>query len=608
MKGWEVTKLGEVCRLINGRAYNQKELLSSGPTPVLRVGNFFTNKNWYYSDLELENEKYCDDGDLLYAWSASFGPRIWAGGRVIYHYHIWKVEPDARRVDTRFLFHFLDWDKDRIKAEQGAGTTMTHVTKGSMEARRLRLPPLPEQRRIVAILDEAFAGLEAMRANAEKNLQNARELFESYLNTVFTQNCEGTVEMTLRRVSKDFGRGKSKHRPRNDPKLYGGKYPFIQTGDVRNCDHIIMTSTQTYNEDGLEQSKLWPKGTICITIAANIAETGILGFDACFPDSVIGIVVDKSKTTNEFVEYLLQSMKAHLKAQGKGSAQDNINLGTFENHPFPFPDLTRQRQIVANLNLLSEHTGSLESLSRKKLAAIAELKQSILQKAFSGQLTTEAAQPVTNGTAIHRDACDANRNTALVLALAFERHKRAGRDKTFGHVKAQKILHMVEARADFDLGRKPIKDAAGPNDFPHMLAAEKWAEARKHFRFPEKSEGGYRFEPMVNYGELLDSARLIDRDTREKIERVIELIVPMDTQSAELFATVYAAWNNLLLEGADPTNDEIIRAAREDWHEDKNKISRHKFIDALRLLRVKDCVPTGRGRKVEDAPQGSLFK
>jgi type I restriction enzyme S subunit len=291
-------------------------------------------------------------------------------------------------VDKRFLFHFLDWDKDLIKAEQGAGTTMIHVTKGSMEARRLRLPPLPEQRRIVALLDEAFAGLEAMRANAEKNLQNARNLFDSYLNAAFTQKGEGWKEMTLHDVSREFGRGKSKHRPRNDPKLYGGRYPFIQTGDVRNCDHIILSSTQTYNEIGLAQSKLWPKGTICITIAANIAETGILGFDACFPDSVIGMVVNENKTTNEFVEYLLQFMKTHLKAQGKGSAQDNINLGTFENRLFPFPDLPIQRSIVDNLNFLTEYTGSLETIYRQKLAAIDELRQSILQRTFSGQLTS----------------------------------------------------------------------------------------------------------------------------------------------------------------------------------------------------------------------------
>jgi hypothetical protein len=180
-------------------------------------------------------------------------------------------------------------------------------------------------------------------------------------------------------------------------------------------------------------------------------------------------------------------------------------------------------------------------------------------------------------------------------------------DKTFGHVKAQKILHLVEAEADFDLGRTPIKDAAGPNDFPHMLAAEEWAEARKHFRFPRKSGGGYQFVTMANYDELLDSARLIEPAKREKIERIIDLFVPMDMQEAELFATVYAAWNNLLLEGHSPTGEDIVRAARENWHEKKSTIPRHKFFEALRLLRDKDCKPAGRGRKVESSPQGSLF-
>ncbi len=195
--GWHPTKLGEVCRLINGRAYKKPELLSEGKYPVLRVGSFFTNNNWYYSDLELDADKYCDSGDLLYAWSASFGPRIWDGGKVIYHYHIWKVEPHATQIDKRFLFLWFLWDTERIKEDQGTGTTMIHVAKGSMEDRDIALPPLPEQRRIVGILDEAFDGIATAKAHAEKNLQNARALFESHLNAVFTQRGDGWVEKPL---------------------------------------------------------------------------------------------------------------------------------------------------------------------------------------------------------------------------------------------------------------------------------------------------------------------------------------------------------------------------------------------------------------------------
>ena len=247
---------------------------------------------------------------------------------------------------------------------------------------------LLEQKRIVTILDEAFESIAKAKENAETNLENANEIFESYLQSVFENKGEGWEEKKLAQISKMFGRGKSKHRPRNDKKLYGGKYPFIQTGKIRNCKHFITEYAQTYNEVGLAQSKLWPKGTICITIAANIAETGILTFDACFPDSVIGVVVDEKYADSGFVEYLLQSFKIKLQALGKGSAQANINLGTFENEFFPFPKSTLEQQsIVTKLDALSAETKKLEAIYTQKLADLEELKKSILQKAFNGELT-----------------------------------------------------------------------------------------------------------------------------------------------------------------------------------------------------------------------------
>ena len=148
---WKEKTLGDVSAFINGRAYKHNELLKEGPYPVLRVGNFFTNPEWYYSDLELPEDKYCDTGDLLYAWSASFGPRIWSGGKVIYHYHIWKVLP-SQKITKLFLFHLLDWDVERIKNAQGNGIAMMHVTKQAMEERPFSLPCVEEQTNIANFL------------------------------------------------------------------------------------------------------------------------------------------------------------------------------------------------------------------------------------------------------------------------------------------------------------------------------------------------------------------------------------------------------------------------------------------------------------------------
>ncbi len=152
----------------------------------------------------------------------------------------------------------------------------------------------------------------------------------------------------------EIARGKSKHRPRDASFLYGGPYPFLQTGDVKNANHKIYHYTQTYSDEGLAQSKLWPKGTLCITIAANIADTGILTFPACFPDSIIGFLPDTDKCNIDYIEYLIQSYKRQIQTYAIGSVQDNINLGTFKNVEFPIPPLPTQHRIAEILGALDD--------------------------------------------------------------------------------------------------------------------------------------------------------------------------------------------------------------------------------------------------------------
>ena len=149
-ESWTWARQKEVFTLINGRAYSKSELLSSGKYRVIRVGNFFTNSEWYYSDLELEDEKYCNTGDLLYAWSMSFGPKIWDKERSIFHYHIWKVDySDALYRD--FLYYWLLEDTFSIRQEKH-GTSMQHVTMKMMNDRLCVIPPYSEQKRIVSAI------------------------------------------------------------------------------------------------------------------------------------------------------------------------------------------------------------------------------------------------------------------------------------------------------------------------------------------------------------------------------------------------------------------------------------------------------------------------
>jgi len=148
---WGGSSFGAAATFLNGRAYAQEELLEIGKYRVLRVGNFFSNKFWYYSNLELEDSKYCDDGDLLYAWSASFGPRIWSGEKVVYHYHIWKVIP-SNCVDKNFLFILLDYETEKMKSQSANGLGLMHITKGAIESWKCSIPKPPEQKRIADCL------------------------------------------------------------------------------------------------------------------------------------------------------------------------------------------------------------------------------------------------------------------------------------------------------------------------------------------------------------------------------------------------------------------------------------------------------------------------
>jgi type I restriction enzyme, S subunit len=588
MSGWETRRLGALLGIQNGFAFDSKRFSSTAGKPLIRIrdlkGGISTEARY---DGEYDSRYVVRSGDYLIGMDGEFGCYEWRGEDALLNQRVCKLQPFDKALDGRFLFYGINKHLKAIEEVTGF-TTVKHLSSKQIADIAFAFPPLAEQRRIVGILDEAFAGLATMRANAEANLKNARALFDSHLNAVFSEGGEGWENKRLQDVSMEFGRGRSRHRPRNAEFLYGGPYPFIQTGDVRNSDHVITEFSQTYSEAGLAQSKLWPAGTICITIAANIAETGILTFDACFPDSVIGIVVDPTKTTNAYVEFLLQSVRARLKAEGKGSAQDNINLATFEDARFPFPSLARQTEIVETLSAIAEGVRTLETIGRQKLAAIDFLKQSILAKAFAGELTKITAPAPAN---------DNNLRSAIIIALAFARHRAAGAERSFGHTKEQKIMHVVECHSGFDLGRNPQKDAAGPNDFQHMLKVEAWAEANRHFRVFDTGKG-YRLETLDRFDALLRKVDMIDPDTRKVIDRVIAVFLPMGMREAELFATVYAAWNNLLIDGEPDTDDAIIREAREDWHPKKANIPRPEFVTALAEVRRSALIPTGKGKRV----------
>jgi type I restriction enzyme, S subunit len=200
----------------------------------------------------------------------------------------------------------------------------------------------------------------------------------------------------------EVNRGRSRNRPRYAEHLYGGPYPFIQTGDIKASNGRITSHQQTYSEAGLAQSRLWPAGTLCITIAANIAETGILSYPACFPDSVVGFVADQSKCEVLFIEYMFRHLRRHIQHEATGSVQDNINLETLNRLEIPLPPLSEQRAIAAVLGALDDKI----ELNRRMNETLEALAQSLFKSWFVD--ATQSALPKGWRYATIAELCEIN--------------------------------------------------------------------------------------------------------------------------------------------------------------------------------------------------------
>ncbi len=283
-------------------------------------------------------------------------------------------------LDRRFLLHFLRQPSEVAKAASLAtGANLPRLSPKVLATLRIPRPPLEEQRRIAAILDAA----DQLRAKRRESLVLLDSLTESIFVDMFgdpVTNSRGFAVTRLESLGA-LDRGVSKHRPRNAPELLGGPYPLIQTGDVANCRGYITEYSSTYSELGLQQSKIWPAGTLCITIAANIAKTGLLTFDACFPDSVVGFT-SLTPGMTQYVRVLLGFHQQRLERLAPEFAQKNINLKVLRELEVPSPAAD---SIASFSDAMADVQGEGDRMATS-VASFDALFASLQHRAFRGEL------------------------------------------------------------------------------------------------------------------------------------------------------------------------------------------------------------------------------
>jgi len=302
------------------------------------------------------------------------------------------IKPKNQKVKKDFLFYALQSPKvQSIVKAYTTGSTILHAGR-SLHFIEILLPPLPEQRKIAAILLSVDNAIEKTRAVIEQTKVLKKGLMRELLtrgipgrHKKFKKTPIGVIpeEWEVVRLEKvaTVERGKFQHRPRNEPRFYGGEYPFVQTGEVTNSGGRVKNYSQTLNDEGLAISKLFPKGTILITIAANIGETAITEFDLAIPDSLIGIIT-KDSLDNRFLEYYLRTRKFHFNKLATESAQKNINLETLKPYQVPVPPRKEQKAIADFL----EGIEGRETLEKNLLDNLNIVKSALMQILLTGEV------------------------------------------------------------------------------------------------------------------------------------------------------------------------------------------------------------------------------
>jgi len=333
----EWKELGEVCEIETGKL-NANESVEDGKYPFFTTAKEISRINSFRWNTEA----------LLIAGNANVGDVKYYSGKFEAYQRTYVLTNFSHNVKARFLLHIIKQGLKSYLENNTNKAAMSYIVISTLKSFPIPIPPIEIQEKIVQILDkftDYVTELTSELTSRKKQYSFYRDKLLSFEDEVYQVEWK-----TLSEIAKDFGRGKSKHRPRNDVRLYGGDIPFIQTGDIREAGKWIENYSQTYSEFGLQQSKQWEKGTLCITLAANIAETGLLGFDACFPDSIIGFVANPEFAITEYVYYYLNSIKDYLENKSYGSAQDNLNLSTFSSLKIPVPSLEIQSRIVQVLD------------------------------------------------------------------------------------------------------------------------------------------------------------------------------------------------------------------------------------------------------------------
>jgi type I restriction enzyme S subunit len=650
--GWKQVKLGDVFTIERGGSPRPiEDFITDHPSGInwIKIGDTKDVTKYIYQTKEKirpEGAKrsrmvYADD--FLLSNSMSFGrPYIMKTTGCIHDG--WLVIRKNEAIDNDYLYYILSSNSLYQQFSNLAkGSTVKNLNIEAVKQAVISYPPLPEQRAIVSKIEELLSELD----KGKQQLELAQQQLKVYRQAVLKWAFEGRLtneDVKERELPRGWKWVKTSDVIETINNGYTpikgfltqdvGEIPFIKVYNLNFDGTLNFKKNPTFipkavHEKDLKRSICYPGDVLINIVGPPLGKVSIVTdqFQEWNINQAIVMFRPNESVTSKYLSYFLQNRVTinWLENTSKATAgQWNIKVSTCREIPFPHCSINQQQEVVQEIESRLSVCDKAEETINRSLEQAETLRQSILKKAFEGKLLAEVesenirvlSKPVEELTIAAEQQIKNNveadthfpkviagiKDTDLhagILAMVIDAHEKSPEHHLkLSHVKGEKIAHFVEAYIGVDLGRTPRKDAAGPDDYPHLKKVESRAAKAGWFR-TEKLRIGQTYVSKSGMQKIIKRVKeTLSTDDVNKIEKLIQTFLPFELEHAEVIATVYAGWNNLLLDGKTPTDEEIVYESRENWSKRKLTLERGKFFNALHWLRKHEMVPVGVGKTV----------
>jgi type I restriction enzyme S subunit len=521
--------------------------------------------------------------------------------------------------------------RNEAQHEMTGAVGLRRVPKQFLENYILPLPPLPDQHAIVSKIEELLSELDKGKQQLELAQQQLKVYRQAVLKWAFEGKLTGGQEGWTQTRLGDLANAIDPQPSHRTPPIVQGGIPFVSIKDFDSeSDKIDFTKARLVSnnvlKEHLDRYRL-KQGDFVIGKIGTIGKPVRIVLPQNYALSANIVLIQPRKIDATFLYYFFQSSiieKAFL-AGTRATTQAAFGIQKVRELEIQLPPAKEQQLIVQEIESRLSVCDKVEETITQSLAQAETLRQSILKKAFEGKLVTEieseniqalsrpmavlptAAEALTKYTRAATEqfpkVIDGIKDTDLhagILAMVIDAHEKSPEHHLkLSHVKGEKIAHLVEAHIGIDLGRNPRKDAAGPDDYPHLKKVESRASKAGWFAV-KKLRIGQTYVSKSGMPKIIDRIKkVLSTEDINKVEELIQTFLPFELEHAEVIATLYAGWNNLLLEGKKPTEEDIVFESRENWSKRKLGIERKDFFKALNWMKERGYVPSGLGKKVK---------